>query len=172
VFAHLTSFIMRNSTIKAMLAGALLLGSTVVHAQYAWIDEKGVRHFSDQPPPTSTPASKILKAPRGAAPAVDTVAPAAAAPAAPAKAAPTLAEREAHYQKRRAQAQEDGKKAALAKKEADNRRENCAAATRDKAQLESGRRLRTQQNIVMTEEEKAREQANVARVLNECKTSS
>jgi hypothetical protein len=167
---------MRNSTIKAMLLGALLLGSTVVHAQYAWIDEKGVRHFSDQPPPTNTPASKILKAPRGATQAADAAAPAApapsAAPKAPAKAAPTLAEREADYQKRRAQGQEEEKKAALAKKEADNRRENCAAATRDRAQLDSGRRLRTQQNIVMTEEDKAREQANVARVLNECKTSS
>ncbi|HEX8479414.1 MAG TPA: DUF4124 domain-containing protein [Telluria sp.] len=167
---------MRNSTIKAMLLGALLLASTVVHAQYAWIDEKGVRHFSDQPPPTNTPASKILKAPRGATPAADAAAPAApapsAAPKAPAKAAPTLAEREADYQKRRAQGQEEEKKAALAKKDADNRRENCAAATRDKAQLESGRRVRTQQNIVMTEEDKAREQANVARVLNECKTSS
>jgi hypothetical protein len=167
---------MRNSTIKAMLLGAMLLASTVAHAQYAWIDEKGVRHFSDQPPPTNTPASKILKGPRGATPATDARAPAApapsAAPAAPAKAAPTLAEREADYQKRRAQGQEDEKKAALAKKEADNRRENCAAATRDQANLASGRRVRTQQNIVMTEEDKAREQANVTRVLNDCKTPS
>jgi len=167
---------MRNSTIKAMLLGAMLLASTVVHAQYAWIDEKGVRHFSDQPPPTGTPASKILKGPRSATPAGDAAAPAAPAPppapAAPARAAPSLAEREADYQKRRAQAQLDEKKAALAKKDADNRRENCAAAARDKAQLESGRRLRSQQNIVMTEEDKAREQANVARVLNECKAAS
>jgi hypothetical protein len=167
---------MRNSTIKAMLLGAMLLASMVAHAQYAWIDEKGVRHFSDQPPPTNTPASKILKGPRGATPATDARAPAApapsAAPAAPAKAAPTLAEREADYQKRRAQGQEDEKKAALAKKEADNRRENCAAATRDQANLASGRRVRTQQNIVMTEEDKAREQANVTRVLTDCKTPS
>lgn len=165
---------MRNSTTKAMLLGALLLASAVTHAQYAWIDEKGVRHFSDQPPPTSTPASKILKAPRGAAPAADaapTPAP-AAIPAAPAKPAPSLAEREADYQKRRAQAQEDEKKAALAKKDADSRRENCAAATRDQANLASGRRVRTEQNIVMTEEDKAREQANVARVLNDCKKPS
>jgi hypothetical protein len=167
---------MRNSTIKAMLLGAMLLAGTVAHAQYAWIDEKGVRHFSDQPPPTNTPASKILKGPRGATPATDAKAAAApapsAAPAAPAKAAPTLAEREADYQKRRAQGQEDEKKAALAKKEADNRRENCAAATRDQANLASGRRVRTQQNIVMTEEDKAREQANVTRVLTDCKTPS
>jgi type IV secretory pathway VirB10-like protein len=167
---------MRNSTIKAMLLGAMLLASTVVHAQYAWIDEKGVRHFSDQPPPTNTPASKILKVPRGATPAADAAAPAAPAPSAvtkaPAKAAPTLAEREADYQKRRAQGQEDEKKAALAKKDADNRRENCAAATREQANLASGRRVRAQQNIVMTEEEKAREQANIARVLTDCKTAS
>jgi hypothetical protein len=164
---------MRNSTIKAMLLGALLLASTIVHAQYAWIDEKGVRHFSDQPPPTNTPASKILKAPRGATPAADAATPApSAAPKAPAKAAPTLAEREADYQKRRAQGQEDEKKAALAKKDTDSRRENCAAATREQANLASGRRVRTQQNIVMTEEDKAREQANVARVLTDCKTAS
>ena len=163
---------MRKST-HAVLLGTLLLASAVAHAQFAWIDEKGVRHYSDQPPPTNVPAAKILKAPRGmAAPADAAPAAAPAAPAAPvkpAKAAPTLADREADYRKRQAQAEVDNNKAALEKKNADTRRANCDSATRNKAQLDTGRRVRTEENIVMTEEDKAREQANVARVLADCK---
>jgi len=156
---------MRNHTTKAILLGATLLASAVSHAQYAWIDEKGVRQYSDQPPPTSTPASKILKTPRGMAlPAAEAAAPAPAAT----KAQPTLADREADYKKRHAASDESDKKAAAEKKAADSKRTNCAAAAANKAQLDTGRRLRAEGNI-MTEEAKATEQARIAAILKDCK---
>ena len=159
---------MRTSTTNTLLFGFLLLASAIAHAQFAWIDEKGVRHYSDQPPPTTTPAAKILKAPRGSQPASDP-APATVAAATPAQAPPTLADREADYRKRHALAEANDKKAATAAKDADAKRASCEAASRNKAQLDTGRRLRSEQNVVMTEEDKAREQANIARVLKECK---
>lgn len=52
---------------RRFLAPLLLVGAGLAQAQYSWIDEKGVREFSDRPPPPGTPAEKILKAPRHAA---------------------------------------------------------------------------------------------------------
>lgn len=155
---------MRNHSTKAILLGALLLASAFAHAQYAWIDEKGVRQYSDQPPPTSTPDSKILKTPRG----MVRPSPQASAPDAPAKAAPSLAEREADYKKRHAATDESDKKAAAEKKAADSQRVSCEAAARNKAQLDTGRRLRVE-GSVMTEEDKAKEQARIATILKDCK---
>lgn len=41
-------------------AGAIALPAL---AQYAWLDARGVRQFSDRPPPPSVPDHRILKAP-------------------------------------------------------------------------------------------------------------
>jgi hypothetical protein len=155
---------MRNHTTKAILLGAMLLASAVAHAQYAWIDEKGVRQYSDQPPPTSTPAAKILKTPRGMArPATEAAAPAPAAT--PANAPPTLAEREADYKKRMAAEQ----KAATDKKIVDSNRANCAAAAKNKALLDSGRPVRGDGNGLLAQDAKAKESAAMATILKDCK---
>lgn len=67
-----------RACLPPLAATLLLLASSLAHAQYSWIDEKGVRQFSDRPPPPGTPAEKILKAPGHAA------TPAVATPASPA----------------------------------------------------------------------------------------
>lgn len=145
------------------LFAALLLASAAAHAQYAWIDAQGVHQYSDRPPPTDTPAAKILKAPRGSMP---------PAPAA-ADAKPTLADREADYRKRHAAADDADKKAAADKKVADARRANCQAAVANKAQVETGRRLRWdvpgRANEIMTEDDKAREIARADAALKDCR---
>ncbi|MGZ5201233.1 MAG: DUF4124 domain-containing protein [Telluria sp.] len=46
-----------------LIAPLLLVAAGLAHAQYSWIDEKGIRQLSDRPPPPGTPASRILKAP-------------------------------------------------------------------------------------------------------------
>lgn len=158
---------MKNSTSKAILAGALVLASATAWAQYAWIDEKGVRQYSDQPPPTTTPAAKILKLPRGMQAPTDDVP--AAAPAAGAKAAPTLADREADYRKRHAEADKNEANAAGLKAAADSKRVQCDIAARNKAQLDTGRRTRGPDNTIVTEEDKAKELARVDKVLKDCK---
>lgn len=159
---------MRHSITTALLLGVMLFAGTAAHAQFAWIDAKGVRQYSDQPPPPDTPAAKILKTPRGMAVAAATPPGDAPAPTL-ARAAPTLAEREADYRKRHAASEENAKKAATASQDAEARRANCAAAAKAKEQLDTGRRMRTTGNVVMTEADKAREQANIAKVLQDCK---
>lgn len=155
---------MRNHTTKAILLGAMLLASALAHAQYAWLDEKGVRQYSDQPPPTSTPASKILKTPRGMArPAEEAAAPAPVAT--PTKASLTLAEREADYKKRKAA----DEKAASDKKIVDGNRANCAAAAKNKAVLDSGQPVRGEGNAFLSQEAKAKESASMATILKDCK---
>ncbi|RYE66283.1 MAG: DUF4124 domain-containing protein, partial [Oxalobacteraceae bacterium] len=54
---------------RACLTGALMLLAQLAHAQYSWLDDKGTRVFSDRPPPSGTPAARILQMPRSAAPA-------------------------------------------------------------------------------------------------------
>jgi hypothetical protein len=68
---------------KAILASMLLLACSLAHAQYSWIDTKGIRQFSDRPPPVDTPEAKILKVPRAVAAAAAAAAAAAEAAARP-----------------------------------------------------------------------------------------
>lgn len=160
---------MQNLMNRAALLGALLLASTLAHAQFAWIDEKGIRHYSDQPPPTNIPDSKILKTPRGMAqPAAAPDGAAPAAPTLPAKMSPTLAEREADYVKRKAQAADSASKAAAEKQVADAKQARCSTAAKNKAQLGSGQRVITSKNVDMSAADKARELANADSILKEC----
>ena len=60
-----------------------LIAGVVSHAalaQYAWVDERGVRQYSDQPPPKSIPKARILQQPaeslRSNAPALPATTPA------------------------------------------------------------------------------------------------
>ena len=48
---------------RLTVALALSLGASAALAQYIWLDSKGVKQYSDRPPPPSVPTSKILKAP-------------------------------------------------------------------------------------------------------------
>ena len=136
-------------------------------AQYSWIDDHGTRVFSDRPPPPGTPASRILKAPRGAASTE-------AAPVETAKpTTPTLADRDADFRKRAAERDADERKAAEeAQRKADNAAQ-CAAARRSEAALTSGARMTdmddTGERVVVTEDEKARRLAQVRRVLAGCR---
>lgn len=55
---------MKKRILKLLSVTILLsLSSMTAMAQYVWINEKGVKQFSDKPPPASVPKSKIIKAP-------------------------------------------------------------------------------------------------------------
>ena len=165
-----------NNILRLIGASALLLSATFAHAQYVWVDAKGVRHFSDRPPPPNTPADKILKAPQRQQAQLVEAMPPQAAPAAqpPAKASgqPTLAEREADFRKRQ---QERAKQENEALAEAERNRvkmANCKAARQDKAALESGIRIGTfddkGERHFLTDEERATRLANANRALEGC----
>jgi hypothetical protein len=162
--------------LRLLAACTLLLGSSLAHAQYAWVDEKGVRHFSDRPPPPSTPAHKILNAPGRAAlaePATSSAPGVAAEPAGPvAKAAPTLAQREAGFRKRALQREEQEKQEAV---EAQRRRdlaEHCQAARDTRAQMASGIRIAKVdakgERSFMTDEERAAQLVRADKALAGC----
>lgn len=161
-------------TFRLLAACALLLGSSLAHAQYSWIGENGVRQFSDRPPPPNTPPHKILKAPGRlpapapqAAPSSEVAAPAAMKPA------PTLAQREADYIKR-AKAKEEQEKKEIA--EAQRQRdiaERCEAAREARAQVESGIRIArinaNGERSFASDQERADQLARANKILAECR---
>lgn len=161
------------------IAGLALLAVTAAaNAQYMWIDEKGLKQFSDRPPPPSVPAKRVLKAP-GRSLTIDSPEPAAepataaAASASAPKAAPTTAERNADFNKRKDEQAEQARKAAA---EAQRQRElaaNCEANRKHKAQLESGARISTIEANgepgFLSDEARARQLAAAQRALGACK---
>ena len=165
-----------SSFFRLLAATALLLGGSVAHAQYSWIDANGVRHFSDRPPPPSTPSHKILKAPGRAAPPVPPAAldaaPAADAPA-PAKGPKTLAQREEDYLARtRLREEQERKEAAEAQRRRDLA-EHCRDARQMRAQVESGVRIAKfdakGERSFLTDEERSAQLARVNKALAQCR---
>ncbi|MBK4735758.1 DUF4124 domain-containing protein [Noviherbaspirillum sp. DKR-6] len=120
------------------LALAMLLSSAccAAFAQYVWMDANGVKQYSDMPPPSSVPASRILKTPGAAA-----AQPAAPAPDASPSATPSVAEREAEFQKRRAAEEEKRRAEEQQAKLETTKKSVCEAARAQKRALDSGERL-------------------------------
>jgi hypothetical protein len=172
-----------TTTFRARLlaAIALMAFATLAQAQYMWIDEKGIKQFSDRAPPPSIPLKNILKAPPGVptaqpvlVPSDVAAGPAFAAPtAARAKAAPTTADRNADFNRR----QKD--KADLELKEKEEREvklakaEQCDALRLSKRTFESGERIGVQQKNgdrgYMSDEQRAIESAKIGKGLAGCK---
>ena len=156
-------------------AVVLLAFTTLAQAQYIWINEKGVKEYSDRSPPPSMPLKNILKAPGGvptaveAAPAATT---AAASPAA-AKPAPTLADRNADYNKRLKDQAERDKKASDEASQKAEKAENCSRTLAAKRSLESGERISTVdkngERRFIDDTERAREGARADKILATCR---
>lgn len=148
-------------------------------AQYVWTDEKGVRQYSDQPPPASVPNSRIIRGKGMPVPAASASAEAGSKAGAastgntPAASAPSLAERNADFNKRRAQQAANEKKAADEEKLSQQKKTNCERAANYKRTLESGMRVsRTDANgerAVLTDEERAQELRQAQQMLDSCK---
>ena len=175
-----------NRILRARLlaASALLALSALAQAQYMWIDEKGIKQFSDRAPPASVPLTAILKAPRGAASAATmptatvatvTTDPAAATtvtkPAPPPP--PTVAERNADYRKRvREQLEREHKEQEEHIVKAD-RDDNCARARLAKQSMASGARIgildRHGERGFLSDEQRVVESAKIDKVLAGCK---
>ncbi|MES2076136.1 MAG: DUF4124 domain-containing protein [Pseudomonadota bacterium] len=167
----------------AWLAGALLLAACgQAAAQYVWIDDKGIKQLSDRPPPPSVPQKRILKAPgkdklnpaAGAAGenGADGDNPAGAAEAPAAKPAPTLGERNAAYNKRKAEAalaaQQAGEDSARKAESA----ANCENARNNQRALDQGVRMSTYdkngERGFMSEAERAESAKKNKQVLAQC----
>lgn len=164
----MVKFSMRGR-VRALAGGALLLVANLATAQYAWIDEKGTRQFSDRAPPASIPLKNILRSP------VPIVIPADPAEAVAPKAAPapgklpaSVADREADYRKRQlAKAEQDKQTQAQAARQA-QRKSACDNARAANAQLASGIRIRNADHSFMDDKQRGAEQSKVNGYLAEC----
>lgn len=170
-----------------VLIGLLAFG-TAAHAQFVWLDDKGVKQYSDMPPPASVPSNRILRGPgKGAA---AKPAPAAAEAEASANSAAsadaaasgddkkskgpmTAAEKNADFKKRKAEQEEKEKKIAQEAKQAADKAKNCERAREYQRTLDSGIRIATTDKngdrSFMDDERRAREARETDRVVSECK---
>ncbi|GAB3411674.1 DUF4124 domain-containing protein [Massilia agilis] len=161
-----------RAALPGLMAAGTLLAASLAHAQYAWIDDKGVRHYSDRPPPATVPAAKVLKAPgkrADDAPAGEGQPPQAAPKA---DAAPTLADREADYRKRAQERAKQEEKAAADAAKAKAKAQSCDNARRYKAMLDSGIRMvdtgADGERRYLNDDERARRAAEVNAILADC----
>ncbi|GGE74512.1 DUF4124 domain-containing protein [Massilia psychrophila] len=169
---------------RLLAAGALLVLSTLAQGQYMWIDEKGIKQFSDRAPPASVPLKNILKAPRGVASAAMGLATAPAgtmasdggdapADAKPKQAAPTVAERNADYRKRARDKRESEQKESDERIAKAGQLENCERARSAKQSIDSGARIgirdKSGERGFMTDEQRVVESTMIDTLLAGCK---
>lgn len=156
-------------------------------AQFVWLDGKGIKQYSDMPPPPSVPRNRILKSPGVVAPtSTDSAAPvvgdnnatnsqsAASATATTKSSAPmTTAERNADYTKRKMEEAEKEKKSADAAKLSADKKANCDRARSYSRGLEDGVRVtttdKTGERAYLSDEQRAQEIRNAQRVIADCR---
>ncbi|MES2536699.1 MAG: DUF4124 domain-containing protein [Pseudomonadota bacterium] len=164
---------------------ASLSQTTIALAQYVWVNENGVKQYSDMPPPSSVPKSRILKAPGAAArtPSAPEAAPGEArdekgensgtAAAKKDKAPMTVAEKNADFQKRKIEQAEKDKKAAEKERMAADKAKNCERAQNYNRILQSGTRISTSdkngERQYLNDEQRAREAKETREILDDCK---
>ncbi|MBC7684767.1 MAG: DUF4124 domain-containing protein [Bdellovibrionales bacterium] len=159
---------------QLVAAGALMLMASMAQAQYVWVNEKGVKQFSDRAPPGSTPVKKILKSPSPIKDPVDAASTPAAAAASVASAAsiakdsPSLVDREADYRKRQAEKLKADAAATEAAGQLAQRRAACDNARAAQSSLATGRRLRLPDGSYMDGNVRAEQEARVNSALSQC----
>ncbi|HTD05702.1 DUF4124 domain-containing protein [Undibacterium sp.] len=141
-------------------------------AQYVWLDEKGVKQFSDTPPPSSVPNNRILKSPNK--PGKENALPDSAAATQDADQAKpaTTASKNEDFLKRRAEQAEKDQKAAEEQRVASEKSKNCERVQSYQRTLDSGVRIATTdangERAIMTDEQRAQESAGNKRLLAGC----
>lgn len=165
---------------QSLVLAAGMLCTGAAFAQFVWVDEKGTKQYSDMPPPSSVPASRIIKSP-AAAPARKAAEPDATSAEAPAPTVPattaappaTIAEKNADYNRRKAEREEQEKKVAEQAKLAADKAKNCDRAREYRRVLDSGQRIVTSdgggERSFMSDERRLQESREARRILDGCK---
>lgn len=146
-------------------------------AQWVWLDDHGVKQFTDLAPPASVPQNHILKQPHGSAPltpkseeSADKSADGASSEAT--KAPQTTAEKEAEYKKRKKEQAEKEKKDADKTKQQQAMADNCARTKAYLNTLSSGARIaNTDSNgerVYLSDDDRAKETAQAQETLSAC----
>jgi hypothetical protein len=150
--------------------------SSAAFAQYIWLNEKGVKQYSDMPPPSEVPKNRILKQPGSGYSAAkpsesDST---SQKPAAEEKTPMTLAEKNADFQKRKIEQAENDKKAAEQRQRAADKAKSCDQARDYQRTLDSGMRVsrtgKDGERQFLNDEQRAREARENKRLIDEaCK---
>lgn len=170
----------KSLIVLTSLLGTLWFGMVgSAWAQYVWLNEKGIKQFSDQPPPLNVPKDRILKTPAARTPspakAADegTVPPAIDTEPVSNSGQPTLAERNADFNKRKKDQADKEKKDAEESGRQSIRQKNCIAAKENQRALESGVRIsqvgQNGEREFMTDEQRSKAAQENKRGLDECK---
>lgn len=156
-----------------MLALATLyLVSTAAMAQYVWVDEKGTKQFSDQPPPPSVPKSRILKFSGKSMDSQDAATDGDSDTSKTSKQQESVADREQAFKKRHDEQLAKEKKEADAAKAAAAKSDNCKRMRDYKQTLDSGQRIlqpdASGNRSYMSDEKRAQESSTVNQNLSDC----
>ena len=173
---------------NAVATLAALTLATAACAQYVWLNENGVKQYSDMPPPSSVPNNRILKQPGRTS---NSVPQATASPAetgtegarvptgtdSPSasnkeKAPMTTVEKNADFRKRKIEQAEKEKKAADEAKRAADKAQSCDRARAYQRALDSGQRMantdKNGERDYLSDEQRAQEAEATRRILNDC----
>lgn len=151
-------------------------------AQYVWLNDKGVKQYSDSPPPRSVPADRIVKSPAGKA--ANSGRPTPTTPVAPEEAnsskselakiekPKTLANKIDDFNKRKIAKEEAEKKAETEQQNKEIKSKNCERAKNYKQSLDEGGLIMTRskdgERIPMDEAQRNKEMQEAKKALEEC----
>lgn len=169
---------MRQTGLKHLVFALAIAGCcSMALAQYVWLDDKGVKQYSDMPPPASVPNNRVLKSP-GNMPQPATQETATdgiekdATGTAP-KAPSSLAEKNADFQKRRAEQAEKDKLAADKARQDASKKKSCEQVGNYQRALQSGQRITrltpSGERVFLTDEERTATIRENQRTLGDCK---
>jgi hypothetical protein len=161
-------FTLRHTLALLALAGIGL--PYTAQAQYAWVDERGAKQYSDMPPPASVPANRIIKQPRSP---VSTTATGSTETITAPTPEMTAAEKNAEFRKRKIALDEKERKASDDAKRAAEKAKYCEQAREYNRTLESGVRIsrmdKNGERAFLTDEQRMQEQQEAKRMLEDCK---
>jgi len=165
--------IMKTSILRTVLIMASLFAVTTgALAQYVWLDDKGAKQFSDQPPPPSVPKNKILKFPGKLIDSPDTSGNTDSDAPKTVKQPESAAEKEMAYKKRREESAAREKKSEEQAKSAAAKADNCKRMREYKQSLDSGQRIsQTDANgnrSFLTDDKRAQETSALTQNMSDC----
>jgi hypothetical protein len=167
------------STLSATISISLALACTnTAFAQYIWLNDKGVKQYSDQPPPKSVPKDKIIKSPFGVARATENTNSepknneAGKSEIEKIEKPVTLAKKNEEFNKRKIAKAEADKKAETEQQNTEAKAKNCERAKSYKQSLDEGVLIMTRnkngERIPLDETQRAKEAAEAKKILGEC----
>lgn len=168
-----------KSALVWVLTATSFFLSSYAQAQYVWLNEKGVKQFSDLPPPKNIPKDRIIKGPGARARTVEESSNTQATGTEQNKSEidklqkpNSLAAKNEEFNKRKTAREEAEKKAEADKQAKQEKDKNCSRAKAYRQTIESGMPISTRdqngERMILDEGQRARELADAKKILSEC----